>query len=333
MAHGRRPNAAYLPGQGMPGGKPINRGSSYSNLNNNLERYFYNHYYYQLWSFACNLFHWDNLPDGIPSKFIERTLIDFGYGCFGPYMGRKVFTKCTLSGPLDMYYEPKEITMYSVDEVHVTVKSADAVIVYNNYARLPTSPFLDTYAARMAKAEAFIAVNMNANKTPVILGMPDQKATLSIKNLYAKFEGNEPAVIQMDAFGQMPIQAIDTGAAWKVDKAQEYKRQTWDEAMLFLGLRTTPVEKRERVNVAETLGDLQQVELSRQIALNARQDACEKINELWGTNITVELSVLDDSNYLLGNVGGDTVGGDNAANGSSGDLQPEQPGGEPERNG
>lgn len=321
MASGRKPNNAFLPGNIQPGQVPINTGGAYASLNNNLERFFYNHYYYILYTYALNMFKWENLPDGIPSKFIERILLDTGFGAFGTYMGKKVFLKCSLTGPLDMYYEPKKVRLFSVDNVHFEADASECVIVYNNYNRLPTAPFLSTYAARMAKAEAFIHVNMNANKTPLVLTV-DKKTELSLRNMYAQFEGNQPVMVQVDSMQyDEPLKSVDTGADWLVDKAQAYKRETWDEAMLFLGIRTTPVEKKERLVTAEVSGDLQQIELARKIQLNARQDAVPMINKLWGTNISVEFGLMDDSNALLGNIGGDTVDS-NAANVTNRDTQP-----------
>lgn len=307
MAKGRRPNAQFLPGQGKPGGIAINQFGQ--NLTNPTERYYYNIYLNMLAQIATNRFIWYNLPDGIPSRFIEQVLVNEGFGCFGPYMGKKVFAKCSMSGPLNIYYQPKERFMISADNLQVEVNEKNSVIVYNTPSAEPTICRIFSFAERLAKLEAFIYVNLNANKTPIILQVPDDKSKLSLKNLYARFEGNEPATISLTKFDSIPIEAIDTGAEWKIDKALSYKKNLWDEIMIWLGIQTSPIQKRERVNVIETLSNVQQTQIIRNIELNQRRIACEEVNALWGTNIDVDFAVIDEVDLLMAERG--ALNGDN----------------------
>lgn len=274
---------------------PISDGNAYDNLNANTELYFFNHYYYMLFNYAVNMFEWINLPQEIPEKFIEYILITRGYGAFSKEMlDNPIFTMCTLIGPLDMYFEPVDITLFTINGLNKTVKNnKDAIICYNNYLRQPTAEWLTSYAARMAQAEAFIKVNLNSCKTPAILTAQNENQRLSLINAWAKFTGNEPVIVDIDAMGLADqFQAINLNCNFLVPDVNRYKKQTWDEAMLFLGIRNADTEKRERQITAEVDSNTQQIEMARLTMLNARKDCCKRINELFGWNVDVQFRLL-----------------------------------------
>lgn len=320
MPSGRRPNANYLPGQGGPYSLPINSTPPYANLENPIEREFFLHYYYMLFSYATHMFKWNDLPDGIPSKFIEYTLATQGYGAFANWMGKLVFARCTLSGPLNMYWEPEEFNMYATNGLNFRTSSKEAVIAYNNNLRTPTAPYLANYAARMAQAEAFIYVNINANKTPVIISVRNENQRLTLMNAYAKFEGNTPVIFVLDDMGlEEDVKSIDTGAEWKVNDAMKYRQQIWDDAMLFLGIQNVYNDKKERLVVAEATGANQQIMLARAAMLEARQTACEQVNDMFGTNISVEFTLQDEMAQVV-QEGGENIDY-NAVNGPGGNNE------------
>lgn len=292
----------FKPSNTLPNGVPLNASGAYANLTNETEIYFFNHYYYQLYLYAVNMFEWKNLPDDIPSKFIEQVLVTNGMGAFGEYFGKLAFMRCNLLAPFDIYFEPKNIEMYAIEGVQLKKNKDNSVVVYNNYLRQPTSYFLETYAARMAHIEAFIKVNINSNKTPYFITAQNANQRLTIENAYAKIENNKPVIITLDGMSIADdIKVLNTNSNWLVEQAQNYKQQTWDEAMEFLGVRNVFSDKRERLVTAEADGNIQQIELSRKTMLNARKDACEKVNKMFGTNIDVEFSLI--TNYGNGLVG------------------------------
>ena len=65
------------------------------------------------------------------------------------------------------------------------------------------------------------------------------------------------------------------------------KRRIWNEAMTFLGVKNNGAEKRERL-VAEEADGSDDVEAMRFVMLNARQQACNQINEMFGLDISVD---------------------------------------------
>lgn len=260
-------------------------------LNDHAQRY-----YYMMINYALNMFKWNNLPDGIPEKFIERVLCFKGYAAFSKeYFDTYTVMNCTIASPWDIYQEPTRINLYAMSggrSFNKMVDAKDAVMIYNNYVRTPTAPLLADYARRMGEVDGFQRVNLNSCKTPLFIRC-SRDQYLSLMNAYEKYEGNTPVIFvdeNMDMLDK--FQVANTTAPYLVDKAQVYKKQLWDEAMLFLGIRNLNSEKRERLITAEADGNIQQVEMSRLVMLNARREACKQINEKYGLNVSVEFRTL-----------------------------------------
>lgn len=203
--------------------------------------------------------------------------------------------ECTIASPRDIYLEPTRIHLFAVNGNGAFNKDIDAdegVMIYNNYVRMPTAPMLVDYARRMAEVEGFQRVNLNSCKTPLFIRCTRDQY-LSVMNAYEKYEGNVPVVFVDEHVDMLDkFQVVNTSAPYLVDKAQVYKKQIWDEAMLFLGIRNLNSEKRERLITAEADGNIQQIEMSRLVMLNARKEACEQINQKFGLNVSVEFRTL-----------------------------------------
>lgn len=281
---------------------PITVSGPYASLSNEVERAYFSHYYYMMINYAVSMFEWINLPYEIPEKFIERTLCLEGFGSFYKLLDTPVFMRSLLQGPFDIYYEPKRLTLIAVNGFSKQVAREDCVLCYNNYLRQPTAFYLETYAARMAKAEAFIEVNFNTSKTPVIMKAQNRNQKLTLENAYAKFTGNSPVIIDTDNMDlSSQFEAINLNVPFLVPQVEQYKKQVWDDAMAFLGIRNVYSDKRERLVSAEADGNIQQIEMSRFTMLNARKAACEEINRKYGWDIDVQFRLITDyGNGLLG---------------------------------
>lgn len=66
------------------------------------------------------------------------------------------------------------------------------------------------------------------------------------------------------------------------------KSKLWNECMGLLGINNANQDKKERLVAAEVGANDEQVEATRNIALNARQQACDRINDMFGLDISVD---------------------------------------------
>lgn len=259
-----------------------------------LNDWTYTDYFYRLQLIAKSLFKWDNLPNGIDEKWIERFLFSEGECVFfkDPDKGYMV-TKFATTGRLNAYDEPTLIkpiaTGYSGNLLE---NGVDCVIIKNNDIALPTSPTLQLFAYRLAEVTRTADVNINAQKTPVFI-LCDDKQKMSFKQAMKQISENEVAVYSYKQFGIDSIKAIKMDAPVVFDRLEIQKHSYWNEAMTFLGINNANQDKRERQIVGEVEANNEQVSAGCNVFLKARETACDAINKLFNLKEPVKVSLRD----------------------------------------
>lgn len=252
----------------------------------------YTDYYFRLSQIATSIFKWNNLPNLINEAWIEDFLFNEGKCMFfeDDTLGLMV-AKCAPYTSLNPYEEPTHIVPYAVNYFGEPKELwKECVLIRNTDLEIPTRPTLQLFAYRLATIERAIDVNINAQKTPVAI-LCSEKQKVSFKHLYNQYEGNEPVIFGARNTDTSAITTIDTTAPCVFDKLQLQKNNVWNEAMRFLGINNANMDKRERLVAGEVDANNDQIEISAEVMLKNRQLACERINEMFGTNISVELRV------------------------------------------
>ena len=111
----------------------------------------------------------------------------------------------------------------------------------------------------------------------------------SLKNLYKEYSGNAPVIFgdkTLDASRAM--QALKTDAPYVSDKLYQLKTQIWNEALTYLGISNVSFQKKERMVQDEVIRSQGGTIASRYSRLQSRRDACDKINNMFGLNISCD---------------------------------------------
>lgn len=244
-------------------------------------------YYNRLKELALNVFEWKNLPDSVDERFLELTLFEYGYACYfnDDEIGDIALT-CTIGGKLDIYRVPINRRAYATNGYNRQLTKSDSVLIYNNYLRVPTDLTIRLFARRLYEIERSIDVNVKAQKTPVLI-LASEQQRLSMKNFYMQYDGNEPFIFGDKRMDFDNLQALKTDAPYVSDKLQILKHQIWNEALTFCGIENSNQDKKERMVSDEVGGNYGNIEAQRNVMLNARRQAVEKINKMFGQNIEV----------------------------------------------
>ena len=256
-------------------------------------------YFQRLLDIALSVFKWEGLPEGIDSRQMEYWLIRDGFCGFIHDPDLRYGTNrdaapegyavlpLMLYGDFDLYNIPKSRRAYAVNGTQLTLDQTDSVVIWNNQARLPMWETLRLFAYRLANAERTVDVNIMNQKTPKIFKCTDQQR-LSIQNILMKIAGNQYAFLVDKKIDLSTVDMLDLNPSLVAPEVQVIKHQYWNEALTYLGIENTNTEKKERLISDEVFSNMGDVEAQRFTRLVPRLDACDKINEMFGLNVSVE---------------------------------------------
>ena len=240
---------------------------------------------------CLSMFEWENLPDSMNSRYLEMCLYykgqaallydnDYGY----------INTQAADSGYINIYGLPTSINCYSYSynqtrDLYVPggsgTKDEGCILVMNTYERVPTAATIELFAKRLAEAQRTADININAQRTPIMI-LTDRNQELSMKNMYAEYEGNTPVIFgDRNQLNLDSINVIKTDAPFVAKDLMEYKVQIWNEFLTTMGVSNLS-EKRERLVTSEVDSNNELVNLNLQSFLAPRKQACKEFNEKFG---------------------------------------------------
>jgi hypothetical protein len=248
----------------------------------------YVQYVNRLTELAISMFEWKGLPESVDSRYIELHL--FSNGCmvyFDDEVMGNLCLDCTYNGGLDVYGYPILRRAYSsYNGYNRLLKDSNSVIIWNNLLHIPSEADIRAYARRLWMLDRIIDVNANAQKTPILV-QGNEKQRLSLVNLYKEYDGNAPVIFGDSSLNTEGLKSISTGAPYVADRIYELKTQIWNEALTYLGISNINIQKKERLITDEVTRNQGGTIASRYSRLEARRQAVEKINAMFGTNIEV----------------------------------------------
>lgn len=250
----------------------------------------YTDYYYRLMLLSRSVFEWSGLPNHIDEKWIERYLFSEGKCVFFKDENKGfMIAKPAPFGDLNHYDEPTLIRPYNTNyDGEELTNGADCVLIRNNDAMIPTAPTIQLYALRLAEISRTIDININAQKTPLVI-LCSEKQKNTMKHVFKQWNGFEPVIYGDKNLDINSIDVLKTDAPIVFDKLQIQKHAIWNECMTFLGINNANMDKRERLVDDEVQANNEQVGMSAEVMLKAREQACVDINRIFGTNISVKL--------------------------------------------
>lgn len=246
------------------------------------------YYYNRLKEIAISCIEWKNLPDTVDARFLELTLFEDGAGVyFNDDVLGNLFLQATLDGRLNVYREPIKTKAHAVNGYSKYLNETNSVIIHNNMLHTNSVKACKMFAMRLANIDRTIDVNINAQKTPVLIKSGENER-LSMVNLYQQYDGGMPFIFGSDQLNTDNITALRTDAPFVAPQLYELKTNIWNEALTYLGISNVNITKRERL-VSDEVNRSQGGSIASKFSrLHERQTAVEKINKMFGTNISVD---------------------------------------------
>lgn len=263
---------------------------------------------------SLNRFKWIGLPEEIDPRFMELNMFYNAFGLFfrDHRFSKYVFTRASVAGGLDMYDNPNYMqaiaTNYPSIRVSMRRPTMDeknnilagvGIPVYSNYLRMPDLDIVQVYAKKLAIVDRTIDINTaNARHTKVVYH--NERTRLSVENIDREVEqGNNSIKVRVGGqFGEdinKHIGVLDMGInPDQIEKLQISRTRHFNDACTYLGIDNSNQDKKERVVADEVNANADQALMVRYMNLQARQQACEAINDIYGLNVWVEYNTMVD---------------------------------------
>lgn len=242
---------------------------------------------------AISLFTWKGLDDVAgfgASHFIEESLYRYGKACIvnDAEIGIKALN-VTAAGKLNIYYLPVKVNAFSTGYNKI-YDFDDVVYIMNNELQKPTSDTIRLFASRLYETERTIDVNIQAQKTPVLIE-GDKNVLLTLKNTYMQYSGNMPVIYGNKNYDiSSKLNVLKTDAPFIADKLDIHKDKIWNEVMTYLGINNANTSKRERLVTSEVESNDQLINYYLNCFYKTRKKACDLLNEKFGTNVEIVLN-------------------------------------------
>ena len=247
---------------------------------------------------ALNMFQWENLPNGIQSKHIEKILYEHGQGIFYKHKDYGfVFLPCSGVGTPNIMNEDVYVRTsgYMCTDTLRLIDSIDSIVnldfkdigvrCLNNDLKIPSFINVVDYANKMNEVEKAIDLNLSQQKFPYLI-TSNNETKFSMKSLMDKVEKGEPIIYVDKKLTLGDLQFFNTGVPFIVDKLQAYKKDLEQEILNFFGLSSTN-DKRERMLVDELNLNNDYKDRTCDLMFKQREMFAELVNKTYGLNIKV----------------------------------------------
>ena len=246
-----------------------------------------------------SMFKYDGLPDTIPAKWLENYLLCNGSCVWIKNGDDLVVTFAGIGGKPDIYYIPTECIVknpYLKQEANgVYTRDKDCVLMVNDTYAQGILPLLKKYCSMLVENEITMNIADIMARASFILSATDDttkaSAELFLKRL---FEGH------LGIIGETPFilgnqdRSLNISDMSKSDETitNLIEYQQYIKASLYneLGLQSNYNMKREAINSNESQLNEDMLHPLIDDMLRERREALEKVNAMFGTNISVEFN-------------------------------------------
>lgn len=241
-----------------------------------------------------SMFRWSGLPDTIPARMIELYLQINGNLAISEYKGSLYAFRGGLGGEPDEYYMPTIFTVANpaLDYSANLRIGEECEVIPNDSLYIGLMPMFKRYASMMVENLLSMRVAMINSRVVDLVSATDDSTRKSAEKFFQDIEDGELGVIMSNEFLE-GIRSTPYGSEGHyntitslIELHQYYKASWYND----LGLNANYNMKRESISRGESqLNDDALLPLVDDM-LRCRKEGAERVNRLYGTEITVELA-------------------------------------------
>lgn len=254
----------------------------------------------QMLNKTTKMFKYKDLPETIYYKDLETILQVGGFGIWKEVEGKLYVFRGSLGGRPNPYYLPtKAIIANPALGYNASLEiDKECVVMLNDHYYQGMMPLFDKYGSLLVEAELSLKFAIYNARIPALIEADNTNSYESARAFLDKIiEGNEYGVIS----GAELLEGIKTQSFYQqnyikeIIEAIQYIKGSWFNE---IGLNAAFNMKREAINEAEALMNEDILYPTVDVMLECRKLGIEKVNKMFGTNISVELDSIWDKNRI-----------------------------------
>ena len=276
-----------------------------------------------------SMFKWDGLPETIPERSLELFLQTNGNVCWYEYENDLYVFTGGMGGEPDPYYMP---TIYTIANPALKLSKSlkineECIVMPNDSLYLGLLPMFTRYATGITENELSMQISMINSRIIDLISAPDDRTRESALKYLEDVKAGKLGVIAENAFldgikAQPYYNSSNGSGLTSLIEMEQYLKASWFNE---LGLNANYNMKRESLNTSESQMNNDALLPLVDDMLNCRKRAIDKINNMFGTNISVDLSSSWEDNAEEIELEHDAISGqpeDELKGGESDDNEP-----------
>lgn len=252
-------------------------------------------YRQQLLNKTMHIFQYEGLPSSIPERELEKILQTTGNCTIASVNGILYAFDGKLGDRLDEYYRPTaSIVSNPYLEFYKELKIDDeCVVIHNNSTWTPVYHMADRYITQMVENDVTQNLANISTRMSYIINCSDDDDKIAadrfIQNL---MDGELEALCADGFFGAIQTQPFGNNSSNSVTQLIEYAQWLRGSLLNEFGITDNLNIKREYVNSDELAMYNEPIKPLVFDMLYTRQEAVEKINNMFGTSISVKVNPI-----------------------------------------
>lgn len=250
----------------------------------------------QMYKITLNMFKWEGLPSTIPTRELEKLLQMRGSCIIAQHEGNLYALGGNLGGDCDAYYIPR---FYIVANPWLKLnktfeRDIDCVFGVNDSMWTGLEGIMELYGTMSLETDISINIANIMERLHALLRCANDSEKVAFEALLKRLaDGELASAIVSDSWlmteGMSALPFADNGknSITQLIELRQYTKAGWYNE---LGLQANYNMKREAINSTE--GELNEDGLIPLVSdmLKCRTEFADKVNDMFGTDISVELS-------------------------------------------
>ena len=251
-----------------------------------------NSYIRKMLTITQAMFVYKGLPETLPQNELEKLLQTNGNVFVTEVDGKMYAFTGGWGGEPDVYYNPTEyIVANPYLNLNKTYKiDVDGVLIKNDSGANSLLPIFGKYGVLCADTLLSLNTCSVLSRITMLISASDDKTKQSADEFITRILNGDFSVIGENAFFKgVNLQSINTQSANQIGQLIELLQYFKASAFNEIGLNANYNLKRERLNTSEVQMNVDALNPYVDNMLQERKTAVDKINEMFGTEISVEL--------------------------------------------